>query len=94
MHLNTEDATLMAYIAALAISGVLLVALGATNFIKQSTGLRVLNVVIGLAFLGYAFYLFFIFDGGTYRIFIYAFILPVLLIITAIRQSRTQQQQR
>jgi hypothetical protein len=84
----------VAYVAALAGSGVLLVVLGAINFIKQSVGMRILNIVIGLAFLGYAFYLFFIFEGGTYRIFIYAFLLPVLLIVQAIRQSRAQSQQQ
>jgi hypothetical protein len=93
LAINSGDTTFNLYIGALVVSGVLLIALGAINFIKQSTGLRVLNVVIGVAFLGYAIYLLFIFSGTEYRIFIYAFIVPILLIIQAVRQSRAQSQQ-
>jgi hypothetical protein len=89
--IDTSDGVVVAYIAALVISGVLLVALGAINFIKQSVGFRILNVLIGLAFLGYAFYLLFLFNGGEIRIFFYAFIVPVILIVQAVRQSRPQQ---
>ena len=83
-----SDGTFLGYVAALAISGLLCVIVAAV--VQQSVGMRVLNALIGLAFLGYAFYLFFIFDGGTVRIFLYAFIVPILLIVQAIRGRKAQ----
>lgn len=76
------------YNALLAISGLLLVVMAATGFGGQKTGARVLNALVGVAFLGYAFYLFFIFDGGTYVMFYYAFVLPILLIIQAFKNRK------
>jgi hypothetical protein len=49
--------------------------------------------VIGLGFLGYAFYLFFLFNGGTFRLFYYPFILPVLLVIQAVRHRKNRAAQ-
>jgi hypothetical protein len=80
----------VAYIAFLGLSGLLLIALAVQPFLKSSMGLRIINGLVGLGFLGYAIYLFFIFDGGTYSIFIYAFIAPVLLLIQTIRAARAQ----
>jgi len=85
-----SDDTFVFYIAALAAAGLVLVALGAINFGAQSPIMRIVNVLIGLGFLGYAFYLFFIFDGGTVAIFYYAFILPVLLVIQAVRNRKNR----
>lgn len=82
-----NDGMLLGYIAALAVGGVLLLILAAA--VQQAVGWRVLNALIGLAFLGYAFYLFFIFDGGEVRIFFYALILPILLIIQAFKQRKS-----
>ncbi|QLQ36783.1 hypothetical protein [Micromonospora robiginosa] len=55
---------------------------------EQGTGSRILNVVVGLAFFGYGFYLLFLFDGGDYRIFFYVFILPILLIVRAVKARK------
>ena len=51
----------------------------------QTNGVRAFNGVLGAAFLGYAFYLEFIFQGGHYIVFYYAFILPFLMVIRFFR---------
>jgi hypothetical protein len=51
----------------------------------QSVGMRVLDGVIGLAFLGYGGYLALFFEGGEYRMFFYAFIVPIALIVQIFR---------
>jgi hypothetical protein len=78
-----SDSTFLTYVGALAVSGLLLLIVAALP--GQSIGARLLSVVIGLAMLGYAFYLFFIFDGGEVRIFFYVFAVPVLVIFNAIK---------
>jgi hypothetical protein len=84
----SSDTGFLLYVGLLAISGALLIVMGVSGFGRQSVGLRVLDVLFGLGFLGYAFYLFFIFDGGTYTVFFYAFIVPILLVVRAIRGAR------
>ena len=79
------------YVVLLAISGVLMVGIGATAFSRLSTGWRVFNLLAGVAFFGYAFYLAFLFRGGTYFVFFKAFILPVLMLINAIRSAMTRR---
>ena len=79
------------YVVLLAVSGVLMVGIGATAFSRLSTGWRIFNLIAGLAFLGYAFYLAFLFQGGTYIIFFKAFILPALMVINAIRSAATRR---
>lgn len=73
------------YIVLLLFSGVALLVLGALNAGRQSTGWRILNLVIGLGFIGYGIYLGFVFKGGTYIVFFKAFFVPVLLIVNAVR---------
>ena len=88
-----SDSTFYGYVAALAVSGVILLVLAALP-LGASTGSRVLNGVIGLAMLGYAFYLFFIFEGGEVRIFFAVFVVPVLLIVQtfkSIKEKRDEQ---
>jgi hypothetical protein len=51
----------------------------------QARGARIANLIFGLGFLGYGFYLTFLFPGGHYFVFFKAFILPVLLIVNGIR---------
>lgn len=85
------DGGFVAYIAFLGLSGLMLLALAVQPFLRSSIGMRILNGLVGLAFLGYAFYLFFIFDGGEYRIFIYAFIAPIVLLVQTIRAAKAQR---
>ncbi|MEH0845046.1 hypothetical protein V6U81_21920 [Micromonospora sp. CPCC 205711] len=80
------------YTLLLMLSGIALVVLGAV-FRDQGVGSRILNVVVGLAFFGYGFYLLFLFPGGTYRIFLYAFVVPVLLIVQAVKARNEAKQE-
>jgi hypothetical protein len=92
--MNTAIGTLstgteLAYVIALVVSGLLLVVFAAIGLGNQSTGWRILNAVIGLAFLGYAFWIFFMAkEGDTIRIFFYVFIVPIALIVQAFRGRR------
>ena len=61
---------------------------------EQGTGSRVLNVVVGLGFFCYGFYLMFLAPVGTrYTIFFYAFILPVLLIVRAVKARKEAREE-
>ncbi|MET8542124.1 hypothetical protein ABZW03_15920 [Kitasatospora sp. NPDC004799] len=84
------------YVVALALSGAILTVFGAVAG-RMKAGMRVLNIVIGLGFLGYAYYLAFVYDGVTYTIFYKVFILPVLMIIASVKalveRSNAKQQQ-
>ncbi|MFB7377863.1 hypothetical protein ACFC6U_28045 [Kitasatospora purpeofusca] len=80
------------YVVLLAFSGIALLVIGAVNVGGLKAGWRALNVLVGLGFAGYAYYLAFVFEGGTYAIFFKAFILPVLLIINAVKAAVTRSQ--
>ncbi|MEU8516475.1 hypothetical protein AB0C76_33560 [Kitasatospora sp. NPDC048722] len=73
------------YVVLLAISGIAMVILGAINIGGLKGGWRVLNILAGAVFAGYAYYLGFVFEGGVYHIYFQAFILPVLLIASAVK---------
>jgi hypothetical protein len=75
------------YTVLLMLSGVLLIVVGA-SVPGQGTGMRVLNILVGAAFFGYGFYLQFIFEGGSYRVFLYAFIAPILLLVRTFQARR------
>ncbi len=79
-----------AYTILLMLSGLLLVVLGAAVG-GQGTGSRVLSVLIGIAFFGYGFYLAFIFTGGEYRVFYYAFVVPVLVVFRIVQARRANK---
>jgi len=71
------------YTILLMVSGLVLIGMG-IRLRSIGTGGRVLNILFGAAFLGYGGYLAFFFQGGTYRIFFYVFVLPVLLVVRAL----------
>ncbi|MER7754362.1 hypothetical protein [Kitasatospora sp. NPDC097643] len=74
------------YVVALGASGVLMLVLGAFSFgggIKA--GARVLIVLAGLGFLGYAYYMAFMFQGREYVLFYKVFILPVAIIFYGVK---------
>ena len=76
------------YVVLLMFSGLAMV-LMASPMVKHSTaGVRALNALFGLGFLGYGFYLAFLFQGGGYLIFFKAFIVPVVMIFRTIRSAR------
>lgn len=72
------------YVAMLFVSGivVIVVALVASEL---HLGRRVVNGLIGTAFLGYGIYLAVFFHSGEYRIFLWVFILPFILLADAMR---------
>lgn len=76
----------------LLLGGIAMVAIGIA-IKEQGTGARILNVVVGLAFFAYGFYLMFLFEGGSYRIFFYVFILPILLIVRAVKARKEAREQ-
>lgn len=85
------DWVLLAYIVALVIGGIVLVVSAIGGF-GQNTAARVLSGLGGLGFIGYAFYLLFIFDGGSVRIFFYAFVLPIIALFNAVKSFKAKRQ--
>jgi hypothetical protein len=75
------------YVMLLMISGIALVCVACLSRLEQSAGLRIFSGLAGLGFLGYGIYLGFIFDGGTYVVFYKALIVPVVLIVGAVRSA-------
>jgi hypothetical protein len=88
-----SDGTFYGYILLLVVSGITLAALAARGF-GQSTGLRVIDGLFAAGFLGYAFYLLFVFDGGQVRILFYAFIVPIVAVSKAVRERWAVRQAR
>ena len=86
-----SDSTFLAYIGALAFSGLLVLIIAALP-IGIPPMSRIIDAVIGVAMLGYAFYLFFIFDGGTVRIFLYAFLAPIFAIVQTVKARKAVRQ--
>ncbi|MFE2615877.1 hypothetical protein ACFXA2_19940 [Micromonospora chalcea] len=80
------------YTLLLLLGGIAMIAVGIAVK-EQGKGSRILNVVIGLAFFGYGFYLLFLFDGDSYRIFFYVFVLPILLIVRAVKARKEAREQ-
>lgn len=85
---EVSDSTFNLYVAALAISGIALLIVAVLP-LGTSVGARVINALLGLAMLGYAFYLFFLFPGGEFSMFWYAFVLPIVVIYQTIKSRRT-----
>jgi hypothetical protein len=83
-----SDGTFDFYLVALTVSGLLLLILAIGGFFKESTGSRLFSGAIGVVFLGYAFYLFFIFTGGNVWMSYYVFIVPVLVIMNIVRSRK------
>ncbi|MFE5284284.1 hypothetical protein ACFRAQ_04830 [Nocardia sp. NPDC056611] len=72
------------YVGLLALSGVIMLALASVRD-GQSNTARTIDAVFGAVYLGYAFYLAFLFDGDSYLIFFQAFILPVVMVVNFFR---------
>jgi hypothetical protein len=52
---------------------------------NQTTQRRIVRALFGIGFFGYGFYLTFIFGGGSYFVFFYAFLVPLWLIVDTFR---------
>ncbi|GAA1965590.1 hypothetical protein [Kitasatospora viridis] len=80
------------YVVLLLLSGIAMVGFGLVGS-GLSKGMRAVNLVFGVGFVGYGIYLAFIFQGGTYFIFFKAFILPVALIVRSIAAMNGKRRQ-
>ena len=72
------------YVLFLILSGIamLVMAFVRADYAKRR---QVLNFILGAGFLIYGLYLLFAFNGGTYFMFYYAFVAPILLIVQFFR---------
>ena len=89
--IEMSDGMFLGYIGALAVSGVIMLLLAITGFGAQSALVRVLNALFGAGFLGYGIYLF-VTEPAEFRVFYYAFILPILMIISAFTGRRSREE--
>ncbi len=85
---EVSDSTFLLYSVLLAVSGLIMLAFAITGFGAPTVGARLLNGLFGLGFVGYSVYLLFIFDGGSFAMFWYAFIVPILAIVQAVKSMR------
>ncbi|MEU1984263.1 hypothetical protein [Nocardia sp. NPDC019395] len=74
------------YVGMLALSGTVMIVMAVVKG-GQSEASRWLNAILGAVFLGYAGYLAFVFEGGSYLILFQAFILPVLMVVNFVRSA-------
>jgi hypothetical protein len=81
------------YILFLIASGVAMLVMGSLR-LPYARRSRVLNFVLGAAFVIYGLYLLLFFSSGHYFIFFYAFILPVLMIVRFFRERTAYQSRR
>lgn len=86
---EVSDGVFNAYVIALAVSGLLMLLVAAVG-LGSTGGARLLSGLFGLGFLGYAIYLEFFMTTGEFRMFYYAFIAPVLVIINVIRSRKAK----
>jgi hypothetical protein len=81
------------YVLFLIASGVAMLVMG-TLRLPYARRSRVLNLVLGAAFVLYGLYLMLFFSSGHYFIFFYAFILPVLMIVRFFRERTAYRSYR
>jgi predicted lipid-binding transport protein (Tim44 family) len=82
-----------AYVLLLIFSGVAMIVMASPTVKHSTKGVRALNALFGVGFLGYGLYLAFLFHGGGYLIFFKAFLLPVLMVFRTIRSARASRSQ-
>jgi hypothetical protein len=83
------------YVAVLAASGLVLVVLGGIGA-GQGVGARAVEILVGMAFLAYAGYLVFVFEGGRVGFSLWVLVAPILAIANVARvrrQRRIQDEQ-
>ena len=73
------------YIFFLIASGVAMLVMGGLR-LPYARRSRVLNFILGAAFVIYGLYLLLFFTGGHVFIFFYAFILPILMVVRFFRE--------
>jgi hypothetical protein len=80
----------LAYVAALVISGILLLIVSVLP-IGIPKGNRIIDAVIGAAMLGYAVYLLFFLGDGEFRMFYYAFVAPIFAIVQTVKGVKARK---
>ena len=81
------------YIFFLIASGVMMLVMGSLR-LPYARRSRVLNFVLGAAFVLYGLYLLLFFTGGHVFIFFYAFILPILMAVRFFRERTAYRSYR
>jgi hypothetical protein len=81
------------YIFFLIASGVMMLVMGSLR-LPYARRSRVLNFVLGAAFVVYGLYLLLFFTGGHVFIFFYAFILPIMMAVRFFRERTAYRSQR
>lgn len=90
--MNSSDTIFVVYTIALIVSGILMV-VAAVLPGKTALG-RAFGVLIGLGLLGYGLYLGLIFQGGSYWMFFYVFVVPFLYIVRAVKAFADRRDRR
>lgn len=87
----TNNAGFSAYCVALLVAGLIMLVLAGIAVVQRmGTAAIISTTVAGLAGLGYALYLIFLFQGGTYYMSLYIFILPIVVVAQFV-QTRPPQ---
>jgi hypothetical protein len=73
------------YVVALAFSGISVLVFGALPIAGLKVVLRIVSILVGLGLLGYAYYLAFVFEGGTYTLYYKVFIVPIAVIVASVK---------
>jgi hypothetical protein len=81
------------YIFFLIASGVMMLVMGSLR-LPYARRSRVLNFILGAAFVGYGLYLLLFFTGGHYLVLYYAFILPILMAVRFFRERTAYRSYR
>lgn len=87
-----SDTQFYLYAGLLTVSGLLLLVMAGIGF-GQSAGARVLNALFGLGFTGYGGYLLLLFESGEVRVFWFAFVVPVFMVVQAFRAYQARRNQ-
>ncbi|MFH8382719.1 hypothetical protein ACH4E7_17475 [Kitasatospora sp. NPDC018058] len=74
------------YVVALAFSGVSILVFGALPIAGLKVVLRIVSILAGLGLLGYAYYLAFVFEGGTYTLYYKIFVVPIAVIALLVKE--------
>lgn len=83
------DPMFSSYVLLLILSGVALLALAALG--NTALNLRLINAAVGIGFLGYGIYLLAFLEGGSYLMFYYAFVLPIVLAYRTFTSGKESQ---
>jgi len=87
-----SDAQFNAYAAALLVGGLFMIA-AVLPWGKLEKSTKVASALIGAAMAGYGGYLLFIFESGDVRVFWYALIVPVLVLVQVVKGWRNKDAQ-